>query len=253
MKNQPKSKVQAFLSLMAGAIGVVYGDVGTSPLYTLKEVFSGPHAVTPTPEHVFGILSLIFWALFFVISIKYVVFVMSASNRGEGGIMALMALALRRRYNSTQRGHLIALGLCGTALFYGDGVITPAISVLSAVEGLQVAAPSLDTFILPISVGILIGLFLFQSHGTEKVGQLFGPVMLVWFVAIALLGWFSIRQNPVVLEAVNPVHALGFLKEYGWHAFIALGAVVLALTGAEALYADMGHFGKSPIQVAWFF
>ena len=238
--------------MMVVAIGVVYGDVGTSPLYTMKEIFTGPHAIQPTPEHVLGILSLIFWSLIFVISIKYASFVMSANNRGEGGIMALMALALRRRFNNVQRGIIIALGLFGTALFYGDGVITPAISVLSAVEGLQVAAPSLQAYVLPSAVVVLIGLFLFQSHGTEKVGMLFGPIMMVWFGVLAVFGWASVIQNPAVLEALNPVYCVIFFREHGWHGFVALGAVVLALTGAEALYADMGHFGKRPIQVAWF-
>ena len=252
MSGHSNSKFQGFSTLMIGAIGVVYGDVGTSPLYTMKEIFNGPHAIQATQEHVLGILSLIFWALVFVISIKYVLFVMSANNRGEGGIMALMALALRKRFNAGQRGYIIALGLFGTALFYGVGVITPAISVLSAVEGLQVAAPSLHSYVLPISVMVLIGLFLFQSHGTEKVGMLFGPIMLAWFTALAIFGLASIKQNPSVLQALNPLHCLIFFQEHGWHGFVALGAVVLALTGAEALYADMGHFGKHPIQVAWF-
>lgn len=257
MHNQSNSKLQSsnnhgLTTMMIGAIGVVYGDVGTSPLYTMKEIFNGPHAILATPEHVLGILSLIFWSLIFVISIKYVLFVMSASNRGEGGIMALMALALRRRFNAGQRAYIVALGLFGTALFYGDGVITPAISVLSAVEGLEVATPSLQSYVLPIAVGVLIGLFLFQSHGTAKVGMLFGPVMLVWFGSLAAFGWVSVKQNPAVLEAIYPIHCLIFFREHGWHGFIALGAVVLALTGAEALYADMGHFGKRPIQFAWF-
>ncbi len=252
MQNHSSSNIGGLATMMLGAIGVVYGDVGTSPLYTMKEIFNGPHAIEPTPEHVLGILSLVFWALIFVISIKYVLFVMNANNRGEGGIMALMALALRRRFNAGQRSYIIAMGLFGTALFYGDGVITPAISVLSAVEGLQVAAPSLQAFVLPVAVIILIGLFLIQRHGTEKVGMLFGPVMCLWFAALAIFGWISIKQNPVVLEALNPSHGLLFFREHGWHGFIALGAVVLALTGAEALYADMGHFGKRPIQYAWF-
>lgn len=241
-----------FAALMLGAIGVVYGDVGTSPLYTMKEIFNGPHAVAATPENVLGILSLIFWSLILVISIKYVLFVMRANNHGEGGIMALMALALHHRNQQRQRSIIIALGLFGTALFYGDGIITPAISVLSAVEGLQVAAPVLQTYVLPVTIIVLIGLFLFQSHGTAKVGLLFGPVMLLWFGTLAVLGFVSLRQNPEVLQALNPIYGLNFFLDHGWHAFVALGAVVLALTGAEALYADMGHFGKSPIQVAWF-
>lgn len=243
---------QPLPALVIGALGVVYGDVGTSPLYTMKEIFSGPHGVQPSAENVLGILSLIFWSLIFVISIKYVLFVMSASNRGEGGIMALMALALRRRYKRHQRGYVIALGLFGTALFYGDGVITPAISVLSAVEGLQVATPSLQAYVIPLAIAVLIGLFLFQRHGTERVGLLFGPIMCIWFVTLAWLGWLSVRENLAVLQALNPVYGMRFFIEHGTHAFIALGAVVLALTGAEALYADMGHFGKRPIQIAWF-
>ncbi len=241
-----------FATLMLGAIGVVYGDVGTSPLYTMKEIFNGPHAMSATPDNVLGILSLIFWSLILVISIKYVLFVMRANNHGEGGIMALMALALHYRNQQHQRSIIIALGLFGTALFYGDGIITPAISVLSAVEGLQVAAPALQAYVLPITIVVLIALFLFQSHGTAKVGLLFGPIMLLWFGALGLLGWRSMSQNPEVLQALNPLYGWHFFLAHGWHAFIALGAVVLALTGAEALYADMGHFGKNPIQVAWF-
>ncbi|MDP2904538.1 MAG: potassium transporter Kup [Methylovulum sp.] len=247
--HEPSASLPA---LMLGAIGVVYGDVGTSPLYTMKEIFNGPHAVAATTDNVLGILSLIFWSLILVISIKYVLFVMRANNRGEGGIMALMALALRHRNQQRQRSVIIALGLFGTALFYGDGIITPAISVLSAVEGLQVAAPALQAYVLPITIVVLICLFLFQSHGTAKVGLLFGPIMVAWFAILALLGWVSVAQNPAVLEALNPIYGLHFFLAHGWHAFIALGAVVLALTGAEALYADMGHFGKRPIQFAWF-
>jgi KUP system potassium uptake protein len=237
---------------MLGAIGVVYGDLGTSPLYTMKEIFNGNHAVQATPENVLGILSLIFWSIILVISIKYVLFVMRASNRGEGGIMALMALALRHRNQQRQRNIIITLGLFGTALFYGDGIITPAISVLSAVEGLQIAAPALQAYVLPVTIMVLIALFMFQSYGTNKVGLLFGPIMLVWFITLGLLGGMSVWQNPHVLQALNPTYGVLFFLAHGWHAFIALGAVVLALTGAEALYADMGHFGKRPIQLAWF-
>ncbi|NJD08562.1 MAG: potassium transporter Kup [Methylococcaceae bacterium] len=248
-EHQPHGKL---IPLAIGAIGVVYGDIGTSPLYTMKEIFNGPHAVQPTPDNILGILSLIFWALIFVISIKYVSFVMSASNRGEGGIMALMALALRRRHRPSQRNWIIILGLLGTSLFSGESVITPAISVLSAVEGLEVAAPSLERYVLPLSLAILIGLFMIQRHGTGVIGLAFGPIMCLWFLTLAVLGWHSIEQNPVVLEALNPVRGIKYFLANGGHAFVALGAVVLALTGAEALYADMGHFGKRPIQVAWF-
>ena len=247
--HEPSASTSA---LMLGAIGVVYGDLGTSPLYTMKEIFNGSHAVQATPENVLGILSLIFWSLILVISIKYVLFVMRANNHGEGGIMALMALALRHRNQQRQRNIIIALGLFGTALFYGDGIITPAISVLSAVEGLQVAAPGLQAYVLPVTIVVLIALFMFQSYGTDTVGLLFGPIMLIWFGTLGLLGWLSVYQNPHVLQALNPSYGVHFFLEHGWHAFIALGAVVLALTGAEALYADMGHFGKRPIQMAWF-
>ena len=247
--HEPSARMSA---LMLGAIGVVYGDLGTSPLYTMKEIFNGSHAVQATPENVLGILSLIFWSLILVISIKYVLFVMRANNHGEGGIMALMALALRHRNQQRQRNIIIALGLFGTALFYGDGIITPAISVLSAVEGLQVAAPGLQAYVLPVTIVVLIALFMFQSYGTDTVGLLFGPIMLIWFGTLGLLGWLSVYQNPHVLQALNPIYGVHFFLEHGWHAFIALGAVVLALTGAEALYADMGHFGKRPIQLAWF-
>lgn len=239
-------------ALMLAALGIVYGDVGTSPLYTMKEIFHGPHAIAATPENVLGILSLIFWNLILVISVKYVLFVMRANNNGEGGIMALMALALRHRNQAKQRQLLIALGLFGTALFYGDGIITPAISVLSAVEGLQVAAPSLHMYVQPITITVLVALFLIQSRGTAKVGAFFGPIMLTWFVLLGFLGGLSIAETPMVLEALNPLHGLKFFITHQWHAFIALGAVVLALTGAEALYADMGHFGKKPVEIAWF-
>lgn len=240
------------LPLTIGAIGVVYGDVGTSPLYAMKEIFNGPHAVAPTQSNILGILSLVFWALIFVISLKYVVFVMRADNRGEGGIMALMALALRRRHRPLQHTSLVVLGLMGTALFYGDGVITPAISVLSAVEGLQVATPALQAYVIPSAIAILCALFLVQSYGTAGVGLLFGPIMCIWFAVLAILGWANASHNPEVWQALNPLHAFDFCRMHGWHAFLALGAVVLALTGAEALYADMGHFGKWPIRAAWF-
>ena len=196
----------SLLTLMVGAIGVVYGDVGTSPLYTMKEIFNGPHAIAATPHNVLGILSLIFWSLILVISVKYVLFVMRANNHGEGGIMALMALALRHRNQQRQRNIIIALGLFGTALFYGDGIITPAISVLSAVEGLEVAAPALQPYVLPITIVVLIVLFLFQSYGTNNVGLLFGPIMLTWFGVLAWLGWQSVSLTPEVLEALNPVY-----------------------------------------------
>ena len=239
-------------ALAVGAIGIVYGDIGTSPLYTLQTTLShdGMH---PTPASIYGVLSLIFWAQILVVSLKYVVFIMRADNKGEGGIMALMALAQRcLREQPRMRWALVILGIFGASLFYGDGVITPAISVLSAVEGVKVAAPNLQEWVVPITIVVLCLLFLLQRHGTDRVGKLFGPVMMLWFVAIALLGANMIVRHPQVLQAVNPWYGVRFFFSHGLQAFIALGGVVLALTGAEALYADMGHFGKKPIRAAWF-
>jgi KUP system potassium uptake protein len=240
-------------ALALGAIGVVYGDIGTSPLYTLQTTLSHD-GMKPTAESIFGVLSLIFWAEIIVVSLKYVVFIMRADNKGEGGIMALLALALRSaRGDARMRWILAILGIFGAALFYGDGVITPAISVLSAVEGMKVAIPTLPHWVVPVtSVVILFLLFALQRHGTERVGKLFGPVMVIWFVVIAGIGVNMIAQNPHVLLALNPMYGVKFFMSHGLQAFIALGGVVLALTGAEALYADMGHFGKKPIRLAWF-
>ncbi|TDR36608.1 KUP system potassium uptake protein [Tahibacter aquaticus] len=237
--------------LLIAAIGIVFGDIATSPLYAMQEAF-GVHGVRPTPENVLGVLSLVFWSLIGVVSLKYVFFIMRADNKGEGGIMALLALAQRAVRGDRRSSRLIvALGLAGAALFFGDGVITPAISVLSAVEGVGVAAPSLKDYIVPITVGILIGLFLFQRHGTAVVGKIFGPVMLVWLISIGLLGGFTLASNLDVLAALNPVHAVEFMARNGFRGFATLGAVVLVLTGAEALYADMGHFGPKPIRLSW--
>ncbi len=243
--------------LMLTALGVVYGDIGTSPLYAIRECFFGSHSVPPTHENVLGVLSLIIYALLLVISIKYIVVVMRADNQGEGGILALTALLPRHNGSGVRRGAaaspvLIALGIFGAALLYGDGMITPAISVLSAIEGLQVATPLFGPYVVPISVTILIGVFVFQKYGTHRVGGLFGPVMVVWFATIAILGVIWITRAPVVLSAVDPRHAVRFFGEYGWHGFTVLGAVFLVVTGGEALYADMGHFGKKPIRLAWF-
>jgi KUP system potassium uptake protein len=240
-------------ALTLAALGVVYGDIGTSPLYAIKEVFASAHHPVPiTPDNVLGILSLFLWSLLVVVTLKYVAFIMRADNRGEGGIMALMTLALQGGDpNSRRQKALIALGLFGAALFYGDGVITPAISVLSAVEGLEVITPAFNPYIQPITLAILVGLFALQSHGTARVGAYFGPVMVVWFAVLAVLGIAQIAAHPAVLAAVNPLHGAAFLADHPTLGFFSLGAVVLCITGAEALYADMGHFGARPIQFAW--
>jgi KUP system potassium uptake protein len=250
-KAQPRGRYLAVLTI--GALGVVYGDIGTSPLYALRECFHGPHAVAVTPENILGVLSLIFWSLTLIISIKYLLFVMRADNDGEGGILALLALVSQQPSRQRRsRATLIALGLFGAALLYGDGMITPAISVLGAVEGLTVATHVFEPYIVPITVAILVGLFLIQSRGTSRVGAMFGPVMIVWFVTLALLGIPWIVTNPSVLAAFNPLLGLQFLTRNGWHGFVVLGSVFLVVTGGEALYADMGHFGRRPIRLAWF-
>ncbi|MDD5329107.1 MAG: potassium transporter Kup [Sulfuricella sp.] len=244
---------EGFFALSLAAIGVVFGDIGTSPLYTMKEIFHGAHAVAPVHDNVLGALSLVLWALLIVVSLKYVVFIMRADNNGEGGIMALLALTLKNApRDARSRWLLTIMGLFGAALFYGDGVITPAISVLSAVEGLEIATPALKPYVIPLTLIVLVGLFAFQRKGTASVGALFGPVMIVWFTTLALLGVVNIVAEPAVLQAVNPLYGLQFFLENRWHAFLALGAVVLAVTGGEALYADMGHFGRMPIKTAWF-
>ncbi|MDD2541148.1 MAG: potassium transporter Kup [Desulfuromonadaceae bacterium] len=240
-------------TLSLAALGVVYGDIGTSPLYALRECFHGSHPLPPTPANVLGILSLVFWALTLVISFKYLLFLMRADNRGEGGILALLALLTPARYLSpVHRRYLVPLALFGAALLYGDGVITPAISVLSAVEGIKVAAPGLKGFVVPITIVILVSLFIFQKRGTARVGAVFGPVMVVWFATIAILGIGGILKAPEVFSAVNPLHGARFFIDNGWLAFLILGSVFLVVTGGEALYADMGHFGPRPIRLAWF-
>jgi KUP system potassium uptake protein len=240
------------LATSVAAMGVVYGDIGTSPLYTMKEVFNGPHAVAVTPDNLLGILSLIFWALTITVSLKYVMFITRADNRGEGGIMALTSLALRTQGAGPRMLWLMSvLGIFGAGLFYGDAVITPAMSVLSAVEGLEVATPMFKPYVVPITVLVLCGLFLFQPRGTASVGALFGPVMLFWFGTLGALGVWNILKHPDVLAAINPWYAAHFFLENRTHAWLALGAVVLAITGGEALYADMGHFGRRSIKWAW--
>ncbi|MES2918171.1 MAG: potassium transporter Kup [Pseudomonadota bacterium] len=241
-------------ALTFGALGVVFGDIGTSPLYALKECFNPERGIPLNHDNVLGILSLIFWSITLVVSIKYLLFIMRANNNGEGGIMALLALTLRNEQKSTTRRMiLVVLGLFGAALFFGDGIITPAISVLSAVEGLQVAAPGLSHFVVPITIAVLISLFAIQRHGTGSMGKLFGPIMFAWFATLAVLGVLQIAKYPHVLEAANPVWALRFIFEHQVLAFLALSAVVLTITGGEALYTDMGHFGLKPLRLAWFY
>ncbi len=237
------------------ALGVVYGDIGTSPLYALRECFNKEYGIPRTPDNIVGVLSLILWSLILVVSVKYIIFILRADNRGEGGILALLALLLqqkRRTDDKKRRLLLVALGLFGAALLYGDGVITPAISVLGAVEGLNVGTPALAGFVVPITLVILFALFVVQRYGTSRVGTAFGPIMLVWFATIATLGVRSIISDPAVLVAANPWHGVQFFRANGIAGFLTLGAVVLCVTGGEALYADMGHFGKRPIRIAWF-
>src|ERR1051325_9577038 len=244
---------RALAGLWRAALGVVYGDIGTSPLYALKECFLPEHQLPPTPANVLGILSLIFWSLTFVISIKYVTVLLRADNRGEGGIMALLALVRPSEEAVGRRRALVMLGLFGTALLYGDGVITPAISVLGALEGISVATPALEHLIVPIAVAILIGLFLLQKRGTAGVGQVFGPIVILWFAMISVFGLIGIAKAPSVLGAINPWHAVDFFLRDRLAGFLVLGSVVLVFTGGEALYADMGHFGPRPIRRMWFF
>ncbi|MGD0961452.1 MAG: potassium transporter Kup [Methylomonas sp.] len=238
-------------SLALGAIGVVFGDIGTSPLYAVKEVF---HDGLPTDaSNVIGVLSLIFWALTLVVTTKYAIFIMRADNKGEGGIMALMALALNgSRNDAGKQAYILIIGLLGAALFYGDSIITPAISVLSAVEGLEIMAPDLDKYILPFTIAVLSVLFIMQAKGTGKVGKMFSPVMIFWFATLAVLGVINIVNTPEVFQALNPYYGVEMLFRLGWKGLAIMGAVVLSITGAEALYADMGHFGLKPIRIAWF-
>ena len=248
---KPTGRYLALLSLTA--LGIVYGDIGTSPLYAMRECFHGPHAIGATPGNIFGVMSLIFWALILIISVKYCVFVLRADNRGEGGILALTALATPIKIVSrSERTWIIVLGIFGAALLYGDGIITPAISVLGAIEGLNVATPLFAPYVVPVTVVIIVGLFLIQSRGTAKVGRLFGPVMLVWFIVIAALGVSQALRHPSVFGAFNPAHAFDFFAREGRHGFLVLGTVFLVVTGGEALYADMGHFGRRPIRIVWY-
>ncbi len=251
VEEHPTGKRLSVLTLTA--LGVVFGDIGTSPLYAFKECFKAEYGLTPTPENVYGVLSLILWSLILVVSFKYIVFIMRADNRGEGGIVAMLALILKKD-SEHRRGRvvLIGLGLFGAALLYGDGVITPAISVLSAIEGLTVHNEEMASWVVPITVMIIVGLFAVQRHGTTRVGAAFGPLMALWFVAIGGLGLVQVMRDASVLSAINPIWGYRFFQHHDLHAVTVLGAVVLAVTGAEALYADMGHFGKRPIRTAWF-
>jgi KUP system potassium uptake protein len=253
MSSDPRpTQPGALATLTLAAIGVVYGDIGTSPLYALKEVFAHGH-VQLSPENILGILSLVFWTLTVIVSLKYVTLILRADNNGEGGLIAMLALASQAvKERPVLRSRLLMLGIFGTAIFFGDGVITPAVSVLGAVEGLEVAAPGLHRFVVPLSLIVLTLLFIAQRYGTAVVGRMFGPVTLVWFVVLALLGIVHIVRNPQVLVALSPLYALGFLGRHPHISFVALGSVVLCVTGAEALYADLGHFGKRPIRLAWF-
>jgi KUP system potassium uptake protein len=251
VEEHPTGKRLAILTLTA--LGVVYGDIGTSPLYALRECFKPEYGLAPTPENIYGILSLILWSLILVVSVKYIVFIMRADNRGEGGILAMLAMLLQQMTEKTwRRSALVALGLFGAALLYGDGMITPAMSVLSAMEGLIVVSDNFAPLVVPLSVVILVVLFLAQRVGTAGVGVIFGPVTFLWFTTLAVLGIVEVIKEPAIIAAVNPAFGVRFIFTHGHAGFIVMGAVVLAVTGAEALYADMGHFGKRPIRLAWF-
>jgi KUP system potassium uptake protein len=242
---------------MLAAIGVVFGDIGTSPLYALKEAFSSEHGIPLSPDGILGILSMLCWSMISIVSIKYVLFIMRADNQGEGGILALTALALRSKYKdnphkSRRLNWILLCGIFGACMFYGDAMITPAISILSAVEGLGVVNPDLSKYILPIAIGILLVLFFIQSKGTHVLGYLFGPITLVWFLSIGAIGFANMLDNPSILRAINPIYAIDFFRMHAGEALIVLGSVFLVLTGAEALYVDMGHFGVKPIKRGWF-
>jgi len=252
MAPQDAGAPKPWAPLTLGALGIVYGDIGTSPLYTLRECLSAATGIAPTLPNVLGILSLIFWSLILVVTVKYVVFILRADNRGEGGILALMSLVTGKLAQGSRRRIALLLGMVGAALFFGDALLTPAISVLSAVEGLKVAAPVLERWIVPLSVVILVALFAVQKRGTASVGAFFGPIMMLWFFVLGLLGIVSIIETPAVLAALNPAHAVSFFAHHGLIGFVTLGVVVLAVTGCEALYADLGHFGRRAMSLAWY-
>lgn len=247
-----QSDLKHLATLSLAALGVVFGDIGTSPLYAIRECFHGEYSIPVTTDNVLGVLSLLVWAILIIVTLKYLTFIMKADNEGEGGILALTSLIISHsKKNRSQRWFLVGIGLFGASLLYGDGMITPAISVLSAVEGVQIVAPELGNVSIPVTIAILIGLFLFQHHGTAKVGALFGPIILIWFVAIAILGLNEIVRYPQILMAFFPWYGIEFLLNNHVHGFLVLGAVFLSVTGAEALYADMGHFGRRPIRLTW--
>ena len=253
MDNSETGQKQSRAALTLAALGIVYGDIGTSPLYAAKEVFNPSHGIPLDPGTIVGGISALFWALMVVVSLKYVTLIMRADNRGEGGIMALLALSSSAVQKFPRwRVVLPMLGAFGAALFYGDTVLTPAVTVLSAVEGLEVGTSAFKPFVVPIAVGILVALFMFQRRGTAVVGRYFGPVMLLWFLTLGVAGAVNVVREPAIFAALNPLHALAFVTAHGWSSFVVLGAVILGVTGAEALYADMGHFGKRPIRIAWF-
>lgn len=253
MSSQPTAQKSSHVALTIAALGVVFGDIGTSPLYALKETFNPDHGMPLNEMTVLGGLSTVFWALMFVVTLKYVTLVMRADNHGEGGTMALLAKVFDAiKDHPNWKPYLLMLGVLGASLFYGDAVLTPAMSVLGALEGLEVVTSDFKPYVVPIAVGVLIGLFALQRGGSSKVGAIFGPITVIWFLVLAISGFYGIAQNTIVLKAFNPYYAMHFLTDHGWASFVVLGAVVLAVTGAEALYADMGHFGKGPIRTAWF-
>src|ERR1700737_2235873 len=250
-ENAPNSSA-GLAALSVAALGVVFGDIGTSPVYTFRECFNPEHGLPLDAEHVLGVLSMIFWALIIVVTVKYVLLIMRADNQGDGGILALLAVRLEKAQSERLPNLLVFLALGGAALFYGDSMITPAISVLSAVEGIGIATPVLNRFVLPLTIAVLLALFLLQKNGTERVGRLFGPVMVLWFAVLAVSRVLQIAEAPQVLAALNPAHAAGIFVAAPAAGFVVLGVVALAITGGEALYADMGHFGGFPIKLAWF-
>ncbi|MGN6622355.1 MAG: KUP/HAK/KT family potassium transporter, partial [Sphingomonas sp.] len=242
---------EGFVKLAVGAIGVVFGDIGTSPLYAFRETFAGEHTLSLDVPHIMGVVSLMFWSMMIVVTLKYVSIIMRADNKGEGGSLALLALVSGKTGNKRWTAGIVLLGVFATALFYGDSMITPAVSVLGAIEGLSVAAPAFSGMVIPLAVVILVFLFAIQKGGTSKVGLLFGPVMIFYFVVIGTLGLISVAKTPGILWALSPTYAFAFFSSGPLHAFLALGSVVLSVTGAEALYADMGHFGRNPIRMSW--